>query len=188
MKDRIVFDIETKNTFADVGGQENIDKLDMSVTCAYSYNENKYYTFWESDLEALGKMLQDASVVIGFAINRFDLPVLAKYFKFNIDKVPRIDLLEEIELAFGSRIGLGIVAETTLGIGKSGHGLDAIEYWETKNFEALEKYCLQDVKVTKELYDFIIKNEYVLIPKRYTNEIIKVPVVIKPLEIPLSLF
>ena len=34
--DQIVFDIETKNSFADVGGEANLKKLDVSVVGVYS--------------------------------------------------------------------------------------------------------------------------------------------------------
>ena len=49
--DAIVFDIETKNSFADVGGQENLKKLDVSVVGVYSYNDDAYSCFEENELE-----------------------------------------------------------------------------------------------------------------------------------------
>ena len=66
MRDKIVFDIETKNTFADVGGQEHIKKLDASVIGLYSYNEDAYYCFDESEFDKAGKYFQNAYMIIGF--------------------------------------------------------------------------------------------------------------------------
>lgn len=188
MRDKIVFDIETKNTFADVGGQENVEKLEASLVGAYSYNQDKYFTFRDNELDKFGALIQDAGLVIGFAINRFDLPVLKKHFAFNITALPRLDLLEEIELAYGQRISLSVAAQTNLKIDKIGHGLDAIEYYKKGDWQALEKYCLQDVKVTKELYDFIKANGFLHIPQKYTNELVKVAIAFKELESPATLF
>ena len=41
MKDKIVIDIETSNTFADVG-RNNFNELNVSVAVIYSYNEERY--------------------------------------------------------------------------------------------------------------------------------------------------
>ena len=188
MKDKIVFDIETKNTFADVGGQENVEKLEVSLVGAYSYNQDKYFAFREDELDKFGELIQNAGLIIGFAINRFDLPVLKKHYPFNIMALPKLDLLEEVELAYGARVGLSVIAQANLNIDKIGHGLDAIEYYQKGDWEALEKYCIQDVKVTKELYDFIKNEGYIHIPQKFTNELVKVPIVINELETPATLF
>ena len=187
-KDKIVFDIETKNTFADVGGQKNIAKLDTSFIGAYSYNQDKYLSFHEKDIDKFGPILQNAGLVIGFASNRFDLPALQRYYNFNLMALPRLDLLEEVELAYGHRVGLGILAGANLGIGKSGHGLDAIKYYNEGDFKALEDYCIQDVRVTRKLYEFIKDKGYLMIPKKFTNEVVKVPISLHEAELPATLF
>lgn len=173
-KDVLVIDIETKNTFFDVGGQDNIDKLDMSVTCLYSYNQDKYLSFWERDLPQLNQIMKDAGLIVGFSIKRFDLPVLNKYFDFNTRALRTVDLLEEIEMNLGRRIGLDLVAQTNLGIGKTHHGLDAIKFWNEGNLEELEAYCRNDVKVTKELYDLALLQKYLMVPERGTDVLTKV--------------
>lgn len=175
MKDKVVFDIETKNTFADVGGKHNLKNLDVSVVCAYSYNEDKYLTFWEKELEKLGSLFQNAQLLIGFSSNRFDIPVLDKYFGFSLEAVPSLDLLDEIELQIGSRVSLDILAKANLGgVGKTSHGLEAIRFYEEGNLKALEEYCLNDVKITKDLYDLASKRGYLYIPERNSDQLTKV--------------
>ena len=80
--DKLVIDIETKNTFADVGGQANIHQLETSFVGVYSYNQDKYLSFFENELDKLGPVLQSAGLIIGFSINRFDLPVLKKHTRW----------------------------------------------------------------------------------------------------------
>lgn len=171
--DTLVIDIETKNSFADVGGQHNLRKLEVSFVGVYSYNEDKYLSFYEHQLDDLAKLLQKAGLVIGFSMNRFDLPVLEKHCKFNLFSLSRLDLLDEIELALGQRISLDILAKTNLGIGKTHHGLEAIKFYKEGNLEELKNYCLHDVKITKELYDLAKKQGHLLVPKKYSDEILR---------------
>ena len=52
----------------------------------------------------------------------------------------------------------------------------------------MEEYCIQDVRVTKDLYDFIKKEGHVLIPKKFSDEIVKVDMNLRENELPASLF
>ena len=186
--DKLVIDIETKNSFADVGGQENLKKLDASFVGVYSYNQNKYLSFFENQFEELGKLLKTTGLIIGFSINRFDIPVLEKYFDFDIWGVKRLDLLEEVEMNFGHRVSLDILAQTNLGIGKTSHGLEAIKFYQEGNLETLEKYCLNDVKITKDLYELVKKQKHLLIPRKFTGELVKVDLELPEHFFPQTLF
>jgi DEAD/DEAH box helicase domain-containing protein len=77
---------------------------------------------------------------------------------FDLAKIPHLDILEEIDKALGHRIKLDDVAQATLGSGKSGDGLKAVQYWRTGRMEELKKYCLDDVKITKQIYEYALKN------------------------------
>jgi len=188
MKDKLVIDIETKNAFEDVGGREHLEKLDASLVCVYSYVNDRYASFKEGEWGALAPVLQNAQLVIGFSINRFDLPILKKYLPFNVMALQRYDILDEIELAYGNRVSLDILAKTNLGIQKTGHGLDAIEYYKKGDWKSLIDYCTMDVKITKDLYNLIKKQGFLTVPRRYTGELVKVPLNIKEVELPATLF
>ncbi len=170
--DKIVIDIETKNIFADVG-QDNFDALEISLVCAYSYLKDKFFSFEEHQLTEFGKMFKDAELVIGFSINRFDIPVLKKHFDFDIYSVPRFDILDEIEFSLGQRIGLDLLARINIGKGKNGHGLEAGNLYRDGKMEELKNYCLNDVKITKELYDLARSRGYLLVPQKRSDEILK---------------
>lgn len=174
MKDRLVIDIETKNTFADVGGQSNLKDLDASLVCVYSYNKQEFFSFREDKFHELSPILQNAGLVIGFAINRFDMPILNKYFNFRVTALPTLDLLEEIEESYGRRIGLDILAKANLGIGKTNHSLDAIRFYNTGDWESLEKYCLQDVLITRDLYELVKRQGHLMIPEKWSDKLNKV--------------
>ncbi len=175
MNDIIVLDIETKNTFYEVG-QDNFDALEVSLVGVYSYNQDKFLSFKENELAEVGDLLKNAAMIIGFSISRFDLPVLKKYFSdFDIFSIPRIDILDEIEFLSGKRVGLDILAKANLGFGKNGHSLEAAGLYSEGKIEELKKYCLNDVKITKDLYELAKKQGYLLIPQKNGEQAIKLP-------------
>ncbi len=188
MYDKVVLDIETKNSFADVGGRDRLHKLDVSFVGLYSYNEDKYLSFRETQLVELEAFLKNVGLVIGFSINRFDIPVLAKYFKFDLWKIDRLDLLDEIETSAGQRIGLDLLAQANLGVGKTSHGLEAIKFYKEGRWEELEKYCLNDVKITKDLYELAKNKGHLIVPERNTGNRLQVKLAFQDFIFPQTLF
>lgn len=172
MSDKLVFDIETKFTFDDVSA--HIPDFEISVVGVYSYADDSYYAYEENEFPVLGALLQRTHLLVGFSSKRFDLPILQKYFNFKLSPIPHYDILEAIEKSFGRRVGLGVLAEANLGVGKSAHGLQAIEFWKNGEIQKLKDYCLQDVKITKDLYELIKKQGYLWVPQRNTSQMAKV--------------
>jgi DEAD/DEAH box helicase domain-containing protein len=162
MLKKIVLDLETQKSFQDVGGRGKNHLLKVSVACIYDYSTDKYLSFEEHELAKLSPILQTADQIIGYNIKDFDFAVLQPYLNFNIFEVPYLDLLEEIAKALGHRIKLDTVAQGTLGSGKSGNGLEAILYYQNGRMDLLKKYCLDDVKITKQVYDYALKNAKIL--------------------------
>lgn len=179
MKDKIVFDIETKNSPDDVGGWDNLKQLNVSVVGVYSYNQDKYFCFDEKELDKFGELLKQTGLVIGFSSKRFDIPVMEKYFNFNIAAIPHFDILEEIEKNFGRRIGLGVLAEANIGLSKTSNGMEAINMYKRGEIEKLKAYCLQDVKITKGIFELIRNQGYLWIPQRDIPQMIKVTISFK---------
>ena len=162
MLKKIVLDLETQKSFQDVGGRGKNHLLKVSVACIYDYSTEKYSSFEEHELNRLAPILQTADQIIGYNIKDFDFEVLQPYLNFNIQQIPYLDLLEEIEKVLKHRIKLEVVAQGTLGSGKSGSGLEAILYFQNGRMDLLKKYCLDDVKITKQIYDYVLRNNKVL--------------------------
>lgn len=157
---KIVFDIETKNVFADVGKADPA-LLDISMVCIYDYETDLYHSYLEEELSQLWPILEETDMLIGYNSDHFDIPLLNKYYHGDIKRIKSLDLLKEIKESFGRRLRLDSVAQGTLDIKKGGHGLDAVKWWKAGEIDKLRKYCLLDVKITKEIYDFALKNGYV---------------------------
>jgi len=152
MMNEIVFDIETQNTFADVAN--DIKKLKISVVSIYSYLTDTYQRFAENELKFLWPILEKADLIIGYNSEYFDVPILNNYYLGDLSQIPHLDLLKKIKDSIGRRIKLDDVAVATLDMAKSADGLQAVRWWNEGQIEKIKKYCEQDVKITKEVYDF----------------------------------
>ncbi|MDP3762511.1 MAG: ribonuclease H-like domain-containing protein [bacterium] len=175
-RDTIVFDLETKKDFAEVGGREHLEKLEVSVLCAYSYLSDKFYSFEEKDLGHFEQMLASAGKVVGFNIKGFDLPVLRPYLKLDPLALPVLDLMDEVVSGVGFRVSLDNLCQTTLGAAKSAHGLDAVKWYREGKMAEIKKYCTDDVRLTRDLYEFGKKNGHVLFLSRDAAGRIAIPV------------
>ncbi len=154
----VVFDIETKNAFDDVGGRNNLQALQISVLGAFIYDINEYRIYEEKELKEFEKILQKKPLLVGFNSRRFDVPILQPYIRFDLKALSQLDIMEELTNVLGHRVSLDSVAQATLGRSKSGSGMDAIRFWKNGEIEKLKKYCLDDVRITKEIYEYGAKH------------------------------
>lgn len=173
--DYLVLDLETKKSFEEVGGR-HFAELGVSVCCIYTYKDNEYRHFLEKELSRMENFLIDANLLIGFNIRKFDLPVLQPYFTSAVDKLPVFDLLEDLTEKLGHRVSLDSVAQATLNIGKTSSGLEAIRYFREGRWDELKSYCQNDVKITKEVFDYGLKEGEIFYLSRDGNKKIKVEV------------
>lgn len=154
---RITFDIETKNFFQDVGTNDPT-ALDISVVCIHDSHDDSYQSFLEADFPKLWPILEKADALITWNGDHFDIPLLNKYYTGDLTKIKSIDLMKEVRDSIGRRLKLDTVAEATLGTKKSGNGFEAVNWWTTGEIDKIIKYCIDDVKLTKNLYDFALKH------------------------------
>ncbi len=158
-KNDIVFDIETKRSFQEVGGVNNMAKLGISVLGAYFYETEKYRAFEEHEILEFEKIIRELAHkkhgrVIGFNINHFDLPVLQHYISWDLRELPSLDLMSDVENGAGFRISLDNLSQNTLMAQKSGDGMKAIECYKEGKIDEIKKYCLKDVELIKNLYEY----------------------------------
>lgn len=158
MSREIVLDIET------TGDIKDFDKLKVTVVSIYEYEKNAYRSFEESELGLLWPLLEKAERIIGYNSEHFDLPILNKYYAGDLLNFSQLDLLKVIKESTGSRFKLNDIAKATLQIEKSADGLQAQKWWQEGKIAEIKKYCEQDVKVTKEIYEFGKKNKMLYFP------------------------
>ncbi len=154
----IIFDIETQNTFDQVGSRDVL-ALDISLLVIWDSKTQEYSSFMHNELDKLWPLLEQTDMLVGYNSDHFDIPLLDKYYPGDLKAIKSLDLLKEIYEALGRRLRLDDVASATLGVKKSGHGLDAIRWWQSGEIEKIRKYCQKDVEITKKLFDYILENK-----------------------------
>lgn len=156
---QITFDLETKNIFQDVGSNDPVD-LDISVVCIHDSETGQFSSYFENDFIKLWPIFEQADMLITWNGDHFDIPLLNKYYPGDLSKIKSLDLMKEMQKVLGRRLKLDTVGEATLGKNKTGHGLDAIHWWQNGELDKLVSYCIEDVRLTRDLYDFAMKNKH----------------------------
>lgn len=154
----ITFDIETKNLFQDVGSNDPT-ALDISVVGLHDSSTGEFSSYLENDFGKLWPILEQADALVTWNGDHFDIPLLNKYYPGDLTKIKSIDLMREVQQVLGRRLKLDTVGEATLQRNKSGHGLDAIEWWRNGEIDKIIKYCIEDVRLTRDLYDYAVQNK-----------------------------
>lgn len=170
MISEVIFDLETKKIFDDIEGYNPAD-LGISIVSVYRREVDEkgvekageMKSFWEEDFAKMWSIFSNADRIVGFNSLHFDVPALIPLAPYDFKKLRHFDLMEHVKGALGFRLSLNAIASETLGHSKIDNGLNAVYYWQEHSKESLlklKKYCEMDVIVTKEVYDYGLKNGY----------------------------
>jgi len=169
MYQEVIFDLETQKFFDEIEGSDPAD-LGVSILSMYvrtldsDFNEIKgeMHSFFEDDLTKSWDYFKNADRIIGFNSKHFDVPALKPYLPIEITKIPHLDILEHVREENGRRVSLNAIVKETLGDHKADDPANAILYWQKRDEVSLAKlkfYCEEDVRLTKEIYDYGLKNK-----------------------------
>ena len=167
----VYFDLETQRTANDAGGWDKKRDMGMSIGVTYSTASGQYQIYSEKRVNDLVNELLRADLVVGFNVINFDYEVLMGYTILDLpNQVPTLDLLAELEKKLGHRLSLDAVATATLGVGKTGDGLDAIRWWREGKLAEIAEYCCFDVKVTRLVHEFGRDQKHLLYQDRFQQK------------------
>lgn len=153
----ITFDIETSNVLPSLARQD-VTRLDLAVVAIHDSETGAFTSYDQSELPKLWPILEQADTLIGYNSDSFDIPLLNKYYPGDLTKIRSIDLMVEVQKVLGRRLRLQSLAEATLKVGKSGDGLQSVKWWQEGLYEKVREYCIQDVKITRQIYDYALEN------------------------------
>lgn len=159
MKNIVYFDLETQLSANDVGGWDYADQMKMSIGVTYSTASGSYSIYDEQHVMNLIRELQHADLVVGYNHKGFDYSVLMGYFPMYLGaSVPSLDIMEEIKKYVPHRLGMDALAHTTLGVGKTAEGLQALQWYKEGRLVEIAEYCCYDVKITRLLHEYGAKH------------------------------
>ena len=156
----VVFDIETQNIFQDVGSNDPT-ALDISVVTVYDSETDTYTSATIEDLSPIWQIIERADALVGYNSNHFDIPLLNKYYPGDLSQIKSIDIMADIKASLGRRVRLDDVAKATIGAKKNADGLQAVRWWREGNVKDIIKYCEQDVRVTKNIFEYALTHGHV---------------------------
>ena len=169
--DTVYFDLETQRTANDAGGWDRKQDMGMSIGVTYSTRLGEYRIYRENNVQDLIDQLVRADLVVGFNVVNFDYEVLMGYTILDLpDRCRTLDLLVDLEKSLGHRVGLDAVSTATLGVGKTGDGLDAIRWWREGRLVDIAEYCCFDVKCTKLVHEFGVENRKLYFHDRFQKK------------------
>lgn len=148
----LVLDLETKKA---ARAREEHYNLGIAVVGVYDYLTDEFSAFEEHEIAKLEDLIASRSLIVGFNIIDFDYQVLQPYLKsVRLEDIPTLDIIEEVRKIAGFRVALNNLAKHTLGEEKIGHGLEAVEWFNQGRVEDVKRYCLDDVRLTRDLYEY----------------------------------
>jgi hypothetical protein len=169
---------ENDLSFSYCEGWRDFPNMGISVICAYISQGLDYpqgfhdFVNYENSIPGyfpfFADILAQEPLIIGFDSKAFDDNLLrANEIEIESD----YDLLELVRLAaYGSiswqdqpegyTYSLDAIARAN-GLAKSGSGTLAPVLWQQEKFQEVIDYCLNDVKITKNLWDLAIKGELI---------------------------
>ncbi len=153
----ITFDIESISDSV-VRGHIDVREQELTVVAIHDSETGEYSAYFKDELPQLWPIIERADMLVGFNSDSFDIPLLNRYYPGDLSSIRSLDLLSEVQKALGRRIRLQSIAEGTLGKSKSGDGLTAGEWWKSGDREKVREYCIDDVRITRAIYEYALKN------------------------------
>lgn len=155
------------------GWQDHLG-MGISVLCAYDTKTDRYRVFTEQNRHAFAELAADR-LCVTFNGLAFDNKVMEAVWNFDINALPNYDILVEVwaannlgpRFSYPSHIGYGLdaIAEATFGEKKSGNGALAPIWWQQGKIGDVVDYCLQDVRLTAQLFTVICRDFSLINPK-----------------------
>jgi hypothetical protein len=175
----LVYDLEIVKAIADrgearlpdiqyVSGWGDHANMGISVLCAYDGVEKTYRIFLQDNLDDFAALARDRWPLVNFNGIRFDNHVLRACAGIDLLPENNYDISDEVGVALRlhrpglQRKGytLDNCANATLGLTKTEgmHGALAPILWQRGNMGKVIDYCLNDVRMTAQLFGHILKN------------------------------
>lgn len=153
----VTFDIETANTLPALS-RGDLSRLELSIVGVHDSETDAYTSYTKEELPQLWPIFERADLLVGYNSDAFDIPILNRYYPGDLSTIRSLDLMVEVQNVLGRRIRLQSLAEATLKVGKGGDGLKAVEWWQQGLVDKVREYCIQDVRITRQIYDYALEH------------------------------
>lgn len=177
----IVKAIPSPNSYCEKGikycsGWSDHARMGISVIGVYDYVEDRARVFCEDNKAGFAALCSQREICVGFNNIPFDNTLIRATDGWGApDDDKCYDLLREVWAAAGlgaefnrkthGGYGLDAVCEKNFGAKKSGNGALAPVLWQRGQIGEVIDYCMNDIRLTKRLFDAAVSGEAIFNPK-----------------------
>ena len=162
----VVFDLETQLSAAEVGGWGKTYLMRVSCGIVWDSRTDEFTTYFEDRVQDLIEHLKSADLIVGFNCIGFDYSVLRGYTRYDFRNLETLDMLLEIKEQLNFRVSLNSLAQSTLEKKKSADGLQSLRWWKQGRLDLIEKYCRDDVAITRDIWRYGRDRGYLLFDRK----------------------
>lgn len=166
-------------------GWDDHANMGISVIGAFDFKESRYRVFCKDNFQAFVELAHERWPLVSFNGLAFDNRVIEATIGFAIPEARCCDLLVAIwqavrlgpQFEYPSHAGYGLdaVCAATFGRQKTGHGALAPVLWQRGEIGAVIDYCLNDVALTKSLWELAYLGQPIINPKTGVPLLLRLP-------------
>lgn len=130
----------------------------------FDTHTGRYHLADANGVDGVCDQLESADLVVSFNGLNFDVPCLSGFARRYLHLPHHYDILDHVWDAIGRRekgYGLNAICQRTLGLEKSGNGEHAPKLLKDGRWGELFDYNLNDVFLTRTLFNHILKHGYI---------------------------
>lgn len=159
-------------------GWRDFSNMGVSVIGVYDYIDDQYCVFCADNSDDFTALWDNREICVGFNNIAFDNALIRADKSANWqapDDSKSYDLLREIWAAnnLGSEFnpdthggyGLDAMCKVNFGTKKTGNGALAPVLWQQGKIGEVINYCLNDIRLTKQLFDAVLSGRPIISPK-----------------------
>lgn len=163
-------------------GWRDFKGMGISCICAYDYTEDRYRTFFDDNMNDFFVLAHESEMVVGFNSHNFDNRTVEEVVGINLD-FKTYDILREVwrskklnpdKFSPSTHGGYGLedLCLVNFNTTKTGSGAIAPIDFQRGHYGNLVDYCLNDVRLTKLLFDKIVTKRFLVDPKDTGNSMV----------------
>jgi DEAD/DEAH box helicase domain-containing protein len=140
-------------------------KCGLACAVVYDSETDRYHVYDKHSLDQLVFHLRTADMVVSFNGDGFDFPLLEALYKDDLDIFVSYDILQAVWDILGKKTKgykLADIVFRTLGLDKTGDGASAPKLWQEGRVAEVIDYCINDVYITKKLFEHIIEHGWIV--------------------------
>jgi len=167
----LIFDLETRKDAKELCPSDEEQGWDLlregkggvSSLIIWDNIDDRIHLFDDHSLLTAARYLESADLIVSYYGTKFDIPVIEGLIGRKLALKSHYDIYVEIAAASTKRgiiprkgdLKLDSVGHRCLGRGKNGNGGDVINLVKSGKYADIFEYCLQDVYLTRDVFEFI---------------------------------